>query len=70
MMAGIHSGEVAYATPFAFNPGALTCGADPGSPVTTDYKGPFRFTGTIHTAQRSTRTSLVSQPALAVHPGW
>ena len=41
--------EVPYTTPFAFNPGALTCGADPGSPVTTDYEGPFRFTGTIHT---------------------
>ncbi len=41
--------EVPYTTPFAFNPGVLTCGADPGSPVTTDYEGPFRFTETIHT---------------------
>jgi arylsulfatase A-like enzyme len=35
-------------TPFAFNPGALTCGANPGSPVTPDYPSPFRFTGTLH----------------------
>ena len=29
------------------NPGALTCGANPGSPVTPDYPSPFAFTGTI-----------------------
>ena len=38
-----------YTTPFALNPGALTCGANPGSPVTADYTAPFRFTGTLHT---------------------
>jgi arylsulfatase len=31
------------------NPGGLTCGANPGSPVTTDYPAPFPFTGTLHT---------------------
>jgi hypothetical protein len=36
-------------TPIAFNPGGLTCGANPGSPVTSDYQGPFPFTGTLHT---------------------
>jgi arylsulfatase len=36
-------------TPFALNPGALTCGANPGSPVTPDYPSPFRFTGTLRT---------------------
>jgi arylsulfatase len=30
------------------NPGGLTCGADPGSPVVPDYKAPFRFTGEFH----------------------
>ena len=30
------------------NPGALTCGANPGSPVTDDYASAFKFTGTIH----------------------
>ena len=35
-------------TPFLLNPGALTCGANPGSAVTPDYPSPFRFTGTLH----------------------
>ena len=35
-------------TPFVLNPGALTCGANPGSAVTDDYASPFKFTGTIH----------------------
>ena len=30
------------------NPGALTCGANPGSPVTDDYASAVKFTGTIH----------------------
>ena len=36
-------------TPVMFNPGGLTCGANPGPPVTSDYTSPFRFTGTLHT---------------------
>ena len=40
--------EVPWTTPFMFNPGAMTCGADPGSAVTTAYAAPFRFTGTLH----------------------
>jgi hypothetical protein len=39
--------DVAFTTPLCFNPGALSCGANPGSPVTTDYEEPFRFTGTL-----------------------
>ena len=34
-------------TPFVLNPGGLTCGANPGSPVAPDYPSPFRFTGTL-----------------------
>jgi len=30
------------------NPGALTCGANPGSAITDDYASPFKFTGTIY----------------------
>ena len=33
--------------PFIINPGAVTCGANPGSPVTPEYTSPFRFTGTL-----------------------
>ena len=31
-----------------FDPGGMSCGANPGSPVTPDYRSPFRFTGTLH----------------------
>ena len=44
--------EAPVTTPFVLNPGALTCGANPGSPVTPDYPSPFRFTGTLHTRHR------------------
>ncbi|WP_228834444.1 hypothetical protein [Nocardia abscessus] len=27
----------------------MTCGANPGSAVVSDYDPPFRFTGTLHT---------------------
>jgi arylsulfatase A-like enzyme len=40
--------DAPFTTPAAFNPGALACGANPGSTVTSDYTGPFAFTGTIH----------------------
>jgi hypothetical protein len=36
-------------TPIGFNPGGLTCGANPGSAITADFTAPFRFTGTLHT---------------------
>jgi arylsulfatase len=36
-------------TPIGFNPGGLTCGANPGSAITTDYAAPFCFTGTLRT---------------------
>ena len=40
--------EAPVTTPFVLNPGALTCGANPGSAITDDYASPFKFTGTIH----------------------
>ena len=36
-----------YTTPFAFNPGAVSCGHNPGSPVIPEYASPFRFTGRL-----------------------
>jgi arylsulfatase A-like enzyme len=41
--------DLPYTTLFFFNPGALTCGASGGSPVTPDYQAPFRFTGELDT---------------------
>ena len=43
-------------------PAALTCGANPGSPVTPDYAGPFRFTGTIHTVTVDVSGELIHDP--------
>ena len=39
--------EAPVTIPFIINPGAATCGANPGSPVTPEYRSPFRFTGTL-----------------------
>ncbi len=47
-------------TPFALNPGALTCGANPGSPVTPDYPSPFRFTGTLRTVTIDVSGDLIT----------
>jgi arylsulfatase A-like enzyme len=41
--------EFPVTTPVVFNPGGLTCGANPGSAVTADYQAPYPFTGTLHT---------------------
>ena len=30
-----------------FNPGGVSCGHNPGSPVTPDYTSPFKFTGRL-----------------------
>jgi arylsulfatase len=46
-------------TSFAFNPGAVSCGANPGSPVTPDYTSPFRFTGTLHRVDVDTSGELI-----------
>ncbi|MES4891564.1 arylsulfatase [Streptomyces sp. NPDC096012] len=41
--------DIPVTTAIMFNPGGMTCGANPGSAVTPDYKPPFRFTGVLHT---------------------
>jgi hypothetical protein len=51
-----------WATPFILNPGALTCGANPGSPVTPDYTSPFKFTGTIHKMKVDVSGELIHDP--------
>jgi arylsulfatase len=43
----VAEGKAPVTTPFAINPGALTCGSNPGSAVTPDYSSPFPFTGTL-----------------------
>ncbi|MGY1809986.1 arylsulfatase [Blastococcus sp. SYSU D00669] len=52
--------EFAVTIPIIINPGSLTCGADPGSPVTPDYRAPFRFTGTLHTVTVDVSGELIT----------
>jgi arylsulfatase A-like enzyme len=40
--------DMPVTTPIMFNPGAMSCGANPSSPVTPAYESPFHFTGTLH----------------------
>jgi arylsulfatase len=65
----VGNAEAAVTTPFMFNPGALTCGANPGSPVTPDYEGPFAFTGTLHRVTLDVSGELIHDPEaeLRVH---
>ncbi len=52
--------EAPVTTPFMLNPGALTCGANPGSPVTPDYQSPYRFTGTLHSVTIDVSGELIT----------
>jgi arylsulfatase len=65
----VGSAEAETTTPFVFNPGALTCGANPGSPVTDAYVGPFRFTGTLKRVTVDVSGELIDDPEaeLRVH---
>jgi len=58
----VGNADAAVTTPFMFNPGALTCGANPGSPVTPDYEGPFTFTGTLHSVTLDVSGELIHDP--------
>jgi arylsulfatase len=55
------SGEIdaPHTVPMILNPGALTCGSNPGSPIAPDYVGPFAFTGTIYTVTVDVSGKLV-----------
>jgi arylsulfatase A-like enzyme len=55
----VGNAEAPITTPFMFNPGSLTCGANPGSPVTPDYEGPFTFTGTLHSVTLDVSGELI-----------
>lgn len=54
--------EAPVTTPFMLNPGALTCGSNPGSPVTPEYRSPFAFTGVIHEVTVDVSGAVISDP--------
>jgi arylsulfatase A-like enzyme len=58
----VGAAEASVTTPFVLNPGALTCGANPGSPVTDDYASPFKFTGDLHSVTVDVSGDLIEDP--------
>ncbi len=58
----VANAEAPTTTPFVLNPGALTCGANPGSPVTPDYASPFKFNGTLHKVTVDVSGELIHDP--------
>ncbi len=60
-------GVSAFTTPLIFNPGALTCGANPGSPVVPDYVRPFRFTGRLHRVTVDLSGDLITDHEAEIH---
>jgi arylsulfatase len=44
----VGAAEIPVTVPILLNPGGLTCGANPGLPVTPEYSSPFKFTGKIY----------------------
>lgn len=54
--------EIPVTTPLFFNPGGLTCGANPGLPVTPEYSSPFAFTGHISSVTVDVSGDLTRDP--------
>jgi arylsulfatase len=42
--------------------GGIVVGADPGAPVTTEYRSPFEFTGRIHKVDVDVGGELITDP--------
>jgi hypothetical protein len=54
-----------------FNPGGLSCGANPG--VTgdpPDYASPFKFTGVLHEVTINVCGDLIEDPRRSCEPTW
>ena len=58
----VANSDIPVTVPMIMNPGALTCGANPGSPVTDDYVAPFAFTGTLHSVTVDVSGDLITDP--------
>ncbi len=58
----VASADAPYTTPFMFNPGGVSCGHNPGSPVTPEYPSPFRFTGRLDKVVVDVSGELIVDP--------
>ena len=65
----VASADAPYTTPFMFNPGGVSCGHNPGSPVTPEYTSPFKFTGRLEKVVVDVSGELIVDPEaeLRVH---
>jgi hypothetical protein len=59
--------EMAVTTPVSYGIGAgLSVGADVGSPITSDYKAPFPFTGKLYTVKVDVSGELIQDDELTI----
>ena len=58
----VASVDAPHTTPFMFNPGGVSCGHNPGSPVTRDYTSPFAFTGRLEKVVVDVSGDLIVDP--------
>ena len=58
----VANADAPYTTPFMFNPGGVSCGHNPGSPVTPEYPSPFRFTGRLEKVVVDVSGELIVDP--------
>jgi len=59
--------EMAVTTPMSYGIGAgLSVGADVGSPITSDYKAPFPFTGKLYTVKVDVSGELIQDDELTM----
>jgi arylsulfatase len=59
--------EMAITTPLGFGlAGGVAVGADVGSPVTTDYKAPFPFTGKLYTVKVDVSGELIKDDEMTM----
>ena len=58
----VASSDAPYTTPFTFNPGGVSCGQNPGSPVTPAYASPFHFTGKLEKVVVDVSGDLIVDP--------
>jgi len=55
--------QMPVTTPLAMSlGGGITCGANPGSPVTPEYEPPFEFTGTIYSVTVDVSGDAITHP--------
>ena len=63
----VGAGDLPLTVPLVFGlGGGVTCGADPGSPVTLNYTPPFRFTGTLYSATVDVTGDLIHDEEAAM----